>query len=357
MVDMKLSYNPDLALHPGESLRGELEFMDLSQVELAQRTGLSEKHISQIINGADPISPETSIKLERAIGVPASFWNNLQRDYGLNLARIESEQKLETEINEAKNFKCYAELVKLGCIEAATDWKVKAENLLKFFAVDSLLYIQKTEAVAFRQASGHFDEYSLAAWLRCGEIEAKKIEVQKFDKKKIKELIPEFRKLTTHPAGFGTKLKELCASAGIAVVYTPYLSNTKVNGSSRWVGDKPVIQLNTRGAYSDIFWFTFFHELGHILLHGVKERFVDYQKKEKDSKEKEADIFAANSLIPPSEYKDLLAIRPLNRLTVGSFARASGIHISIVLGRLAHEGKAKWNQIGNFRDKLIINPN
>ncbi|MHB1087030.1 MAG: ImmA/IrrE family metallo-endopeptidase, partial [Minisyncoccota bacterium] len=112
---------------------------------------------------------------------------------------------------------------------------------------------------------------------------------------------------------------------------------------------------NTRGAYADIFWFTFFHELGHILLHGVKEGFVDYKGKAKDAKENEADEFAANSLIYPSEYEKLIR-SPLNRSTVSSFAKSIGVPMSIVLGRLAHENKAQWSQIAGYRDRLIIQP-
>ena len=356
MVETKLLYSPDIAIHPGESLKDELEFLGLTQVELAQRTGLSEKHISQIINSVDPITPETAIKLERAMGTPASFWNNLQKDYDLAVARIATDKKIEREINEAKKFKCYSEMVELGYIKKATDWKIKTENLFKFFSVDSLSYVQQTEEIAFRQSTGQFDQYSLAAWLRCGELEANKIKTEQFDSKKIKELIPEFRELTSNPEGFDSKLQELCASTGIAVVYTPYFKNTKVNGSARWIRDKAIIQLNTRGAFSDIFWFTFFHELGHILLHGVKERFVDYKQKTEDIKEKEADRFAADTLISPSDYQKLLETKPLNRISVESFARSKGIHRSIVLGRLAREGKARWNQIGKFRDRLVIKP-
>lgn len=355
-MDIKLSYNPDIAIHPGETLKDELDFLKLTQVELAQRTGLSEKHISQIINGADPITSETAIKLERAIGVTATFWNNLQKDYDLILAHIENDKKIDSEIEEAKKYKCYSELVEIGCIEKANEWKTKTENLMKFFGVDSLYYIKQTEAVAFRQSSGQFDQYSLAAWLRCGELSSKDIKTKEFDIKKIKEIIPELRKLTNHPEGFGSKLQELCSSAGVAVVYTPYFKNTRVSGSARWIGDKPVIQLNTRGAYSDIFWFSFFHELGHILLHGVKERFVDYQNKIKDDKEKEADRFAADTLVPLEDYKQLLSTKPITRIAVESFARIKGIHHSIVFGRLAHENKARWNQIANFRNRLIIKP-
>lgn len=87
----KLSYNPDVAIHPGESLKDEISFLNLTQVDLAKRTGLSEKHINQIINGQDPITPDTALKLERALGTPAEFWNNLQKNYELNCARIKAE--------------------------------------------------------------------------------------------------------------------------------------------------------------------------------------------------------------------------------------------------------------------------
>ncbi len=354
MVDTTLSYNPDIAIHPGETLKDEIVFLNLTQVDLAKRTGLSEKHISQIINGQDPVSPDTAIKLERALGTPAEFWNNLQKNYELNCARISAEQKMAAEIEEAKKFTCYPELVSIGFLAKATDWKNKAENLLKFFGVDSLLYIQRTEEIAFRQAPGKFNERSLAAWLRCGEIKANSIKTETFDRKKVREIIPEARKLTLHPAGFGKKLQDLCASAGIAVIYTPYLKNTKVSGSARWLGDKAVIQLNTKGSYSDIFWFTFFHELGHILLHGAKERFVDYKGKAINEQEKEANDFAASTLIPTSEYQVFLKNRPLTKQAVKTFAESISVDPGIVLGRLGHDNIAQWKQIAGARGKLTI---
>ncbi|MFA5048816.1 MAG: HigA family addiction module antitoxin [Patescibacteria group bacterium] len=353
-METKLLYNPDFAIHPGETLKDELEFLKLTQVELAQRTGLSEKHISQIINGADPITSDTAVKLELALGIPATFWSNLQKNYELNLARIASEKRIAGEINEAKKFACYNELVKLDCVEKIRDWKTKTANLLKFFGVNSFSYIKNTESIAFRQTSGKFDERSLAAWLRCGEVSAAKIETAEFNEKNLKELIPKIRKLTLLPDGFGKTLQELCASVGIAVVYTPYFKNTKVNGSARWIGKRAVIQLNTKGAFSDIFWFTFFHELGHIILHGVKEEFIDYQGKAKDEKEREADNFATEILIPSADYKKLLENRPLNRLKIVNFANSIGVSTGIVVGRLAHDDEASWKRIAHLRDRLLI---
>src|SRR3990167_8992337 len=138
MVETKLTYNPDFAVHPGETLREELETAHVSQVELAQRIGISEKHISQIINGESSITPDMAIKLERSLGVEAEFWANLQKNYDVTVARIESEQKLSKEVEEAKKFNCYGELVALGCVKNSRNLREKAENLLSFFGVDSL---------------------------------------------------------------------------------------------------------------------------------------------------------------------------------------------------------------------------
>ena len=354
MVETKLSYSPNFVVHPGQTLKDELDFLKLTQVKLAQKTGISEKHISQIINGADPITSDTAIKLELALGTPAAFWNNLQKNYELNLARITSEKKIVDQINKAKEFTCYPELVVLGYVEKVNNWKEKTENLLKFFGVNKLSYIKVTEESAFRQTQGKFNEQSLAAWLRCGEIEANKIEVKEFNKSAVKDILPEFKKLTLHPNEFGRKLQELCASIGIAVVYTPHFKNTSIHGSARWLNNKAIIQLNTRGAYSDIFWFTFFHEIGHILLHGVKDKFIDYDGKVKNEEEREADNFATEALIDSVEFEKLLKDRPLSRLKIEAFAKSIGISPGIVAGRLAHKGKVPWKAIAHLRNQLVI---
>jgi len=353
-MDNNKKYNPDLAIHPGVTLKEELDYLGLTQVELAQRSGLSTKHISQIINEVEPVTSETAVKFELALGISADFWSNLQKNYELSVARIEAEKKILMEIKEAKKFNCYNELADLGYVEKTKDWKVRTKNLLKHFALNSFSLLPGVEQVAFRQAAGSFDVLSLAAWLRCGALEAKKIEVGEFDKNKIKTILPELKKLSMLPDGFGKKLQELCASVGIAVVFIPYFKNTKVNGASRWIGGKAVIQLNNKGSYSDIFWFTFFHEIGHILLHGIKDQFVDYNGMDKNEKEKEADVFATETLIPENEYNKLLSTGKLNAAYIASFAHLNGIGKSVVYGRLAHNNIISWRTIGRQREKLAI---
>jgi HTH-type transcriptional regulator/antitoxin HigA len=351
---LKLSYAPDSAIHPGVTLNETIEALGMSQVDLALRTGLTSKHISQIINEKVSITPETAIKLERVLGVKATFWNNLEKNYRANLARIESQKILADEIQYVSRFSCYNELAAFGMVEkaASKDYLKRAENLLQYFRVDSLRFIPRVECIAFRNMKGDVNQESLAAWLRYGEIEAEKITVGNFDVKKIKESLHDVRKLFSLPDGFPEKLQKLFAQSGVAVVFTPYFKNTKINGATRWMGDKAVVQLNTKGAYADIFWFTLFHEIGHLLLHGKKDQFLEFPQngERKDLKEKEADDFAMNQLIPSVIYDEVLkggwsAVRGMEDIDEG-----------ILAGRLAHDGKMSWQAARRLRPMLKFIP-
>jgi addiction module HigA family antidote len=75
------TFSPDYAVAPGETLREVIEAKGISQTDLAIRTGLADKTISQIMNGVAPISFETAEKLEMVLGVPARFWNCRESQY------------------------------------------------------------------------------------------------------------------------------------------------------------------------------------------------------------------------------------------------------------------------------------
>lgn len=346
---LKLSYNPDVAIHPGLTLEETLAVLEMSQVDLALRTGLTTKHINQIINGKASITPETAIKFERVLGVKAYFWNNLEKNYRATLARIESQNTLEKELKNVTKFSCYNELASLGVVEKVSpkDYLKKAENLLKYFRVDSLSLVPKVECIAFRNMKGEVNQESLAAWLRYGEIEAEKIKVEKFDAKQIKESLIAVKKLSSLPDGFSKKIQELFAKSGVAVVFTPYFKNTKINGATRWIGDKAVVQLNIKGGYADIFWFTLFHEIGHLILHGKKDQFLEFPQngEQKDIKEREADEFATEQLIPSDAYATFFSRGP-------AAIRDAGVDMGIFAARLAHDGKLSWQAASRYRKRL-----
>lgn len=62
----------------------------MSQAVLAERTGRSKKTINEIIQGKAAITPDTALQLEKVLGVPASFWNNLERNYQKSVTAIKN---------------------------------------------------------------------------------------------------------------------------------------------------------------------------------------------------------------------------------------------------------------------------
>jgi Zn-dependent peptidase ImmA (M78 family) len=139
------------------------------------------------------------------------------------------------------------------------------------------------------------------------------------------------------------ELVELCASAGVAVVFVPELPKTGVSGATRWLGDKAVIQLSLRYKSNDQLWFTFFHEAGHIMLHGRKDVFIE--GKGMDGKQElEADDFACDHLIPQADYTDFVATRKLTIAEIEAFAAEVTIAPGIVVGRLQHDEFLPRNQ-------------
>src|SRR6266566_2926058 len=95
-------YFPDAVSAPGETLEEILLERGMSQTELAERTGRPKKTINEIVKGKAAITPETALQFERVLGVPASFWNNLEQNYRTALARAAERERLEGQIKWLK---------------------------------------------------------------------------------------------------------------------------------------------------------------------------------------------------------------------------------------------------------------
>jgi len=92
-------YVPDYLVTPGEVLEDYLEYAGLTQVSLAERTGLSKKTINEIINAKSAITAETALKFERTLGRPAHFWSNLERQYQDDKTRLADKMRLEEDLH------------------------------------------------------------------------------------------------------------------------------------------------------------------------------------------------------------------------------------------------------------------
>ena len=345
-------FNPNIAIPPGETLQEYLESLSIKQVDLAKRTGLTTKTINEIIKGKAPITPETALRLENVFGTPASFWNNLEINYQETRARIQAEKDIEAEVEIARLVP-YAELAKRGFVKPTRNPQEKVTNLRPFFGVASLDYIPAVLAAAFRrQDNDAASHYALACWIRMGEIMAGQIQTEPFSEKKLRASIPAFRALTTEEESeFFPKLEQLCAACGIAMVIVPHLKRTYAQGATKWLSPgKAMIILSKRYQYADIFWFSFFHELGHILLHSRKEAFIELGQK--TTFETKANEFASECLIPQSSYNKFVQGNNFSRERIIHFANEVGIDPGVVVGRLQHDKRLRRDYHEELKKKL-----
>lgn len=350
MANIKVAPIP---VPPGATLLEYLSNWNMAQKELALRLDISIKQINKIVKGKSPITNETALKLEKVLGVPASFWLGLESSYQeaktrLNLSIVNEE---ETLIAKAIN---YAEIAKLGWVDKTRLLQEKVENLRTYFGIVNLELIPKLIPGAFRISTSYEpSELALATWLRKGELIAQEISTDKYSKTKVKNLVSEIRYLTRkEPDEFLAILEEKCAECGIALAFVPHISKTHINGATKWINSNRVIlQLSLRGAYADIFWFSLFHEIGHIYFEHNKKKTLIENLDPISSIEIEANDFARNMLIPDKDYKDFIQNMIFTKSSIITFCENQNIHPGILVGRLMHDKLIKFNQFSELRDK------
>jgi HTH-type transcriptional regulator/antitoxin HigA len=348
------------AVHPGEMISEYLEFSGWSQRDLHRRTGLTPKLISEICSGKAPITPPTALSLEKVFQRPAHFWLNLQRRYDEAQARAGLSAKFSEWRDWPKQFPL-REMRRFQWLPARSP-QSDVDVLLNFFGVSSPQSWQavwKASQVAYRQTRRFLTtEEAVSAWVRATELEAADLdfEVKEFDERRLHASLEELRTLTKEPASkFIPKVQSICAMAGVLVVWVPGLPHTGISGCARWLTDKKaLVGLTFRYKWDHQMWFTFFHEIGHLILHGKDHDFVvdnptedmtdrvvdpDMQKHEE-----EANRFSADTLIPPKALAEFIAGGTFTNDTVKGFANKQGIGPGIVVGRLQQEGLLEYYQ-------------
>lgn len=357
MISPELRYTPDTAIAPGEILSELLEERGMTQAELARRAGLSKDHISRIVRGVAPLTYETALCFERVLQMPASVWIRLEATFQELHERTAQQSRLQAEAETVKAFP-YAELVKLGCVPPATTVAEKAERLLAFMGLGSFdaLKEQYPVTASLRVApTKQPSPFALAAWLRIGELAAARINTAPFNAVTLKEALPRLRALSrTENASFETALRDLLASCGVALCLVPHLPRTYAHGAALWLRpDKAVVELSIRGAYLDVFWFSLFHELAHLLLHSKKRTFVSFDSPSSAPEEAQANEFAQDTLIPAHDLTRFLAFSArVSRQRVLAFAEQVGVSPAVVVGRLQHEKVLPHGHLSNLRPRL-----
>ena len=349
--------------HPGVTLAEKLREMEMSVKEFAVRVSKPEKTIFAVISGKSSITTEMAVSFEAVTKIPASFWLRKQQQFDEYVIRKKREEEAKASVEWMKLFP-YAEMVKRSWVSAVKTPEERVRNLFEFFGVSTKkawedYYLNQELKLAFRiSLSSTKDPHAMSVWLRQGELQAKEEGLNiPFDEKKLKGAIPTMKQLMVdEPDDFFPQLQALCRSCGMILIATPILPKAPINGATRWIRDTPVIQLSGRYKGYDNLWFNFFHEVGHILLHGKKDIFLEKAglSGQDESKEKEADDFASEILQSKSDEHDFLQNTYYSESDIIEAAKKYNTHPSILVGRLKHLQVIEYWQGQTFNKHIDI---
>ena len=364
MTDQNI--HSDLAIPPGEYLEEVLSELGMTKAELAKRMNRPAPKLSAIFKGHKTITPDTALRLEKAVGVPAHIWTGLESEYRLALARIQetrAQERLKTESRLVTRYR-YAELVKMAVVKKCSRPIDKVLALQDFFGVASLETIPTLRRYqpAFRTGKknkmGNHPE-AIASWLRMGERAATEAYCAPFNRTALKENIQQIRTMTRQaPEQFQDALRRILAKSGVALIICPHMPSTGIHGATFWMGpDKAVIMMTIRYKWADIFWFSLFHELGHIQLHGRNAVVLEGADGDPQLKKQEmqADQYAADTLIPPADYKRFIKRESFYPDDIQLFADQVGIDPGIVVGRLQNDNFLNPSWHNGLRTRLDWN--
>lgn len=352
-----MTTTPDYTVTTGDFIAEWMDREGINAAELARRLDVTRKHVSELLSGKAPLSHPVALALERVTGVPARIWNQYESGYRGDLARAGEAEELEAQYERAREFPL-PYLRKWKYITAnARDRVETVRQLLTVLGAANLDAFTTTWAkssVAYRRAAiGRDDSLHLATWLTLGERHHdRQDDLPTFDREATRELVPELRVLTRRdPLDAVEECVERLREVGVVVCFIPPVPGLGIHGATRWLNGRPIVQLSLLWKSDDQLWFTLFHELGHVVLHGDRELYVagESDEAESDTAEHEANAFASDLLIPPQYVEKLPWTRDIQAVTM--LAEELGIAPSIVLGRVQREtGDYGWGH--SLRRKL-----
>ncbi|MCG8094942.1 MAG: ImmA/IrrE family metallo-endopeptidase [Candidatus Thiodiazotropha endolucinida] len=347
----------DWAVHPGKTISDILSEKHISINDFSRNAGLTIYEAKQLIIGKLSISNDLAQILEESLGGSKSFWIKREQQYQEDFRRRDD---LITETEKWFNELPIRDMVKFGWITPSASHREKKRKCLEFFKVSNAAeWYEKYEKLHFSTAFRISDSFeskpeSILTWLRKGAIESNKIDCSPYDSALYQKSLNAIRQLTRekNPNVFIPQLKEICAKCGVALVIAPTPVRCSASAATFFsTPSKATLLLSFRYLSDDHFWFSFFHESGHIILHDRDLVFLEGVERVNPEEEKEADSFAANILIPEDHKDELLSFRANDWRSIIRFAKKLGISPGIVVGQLQYHGLVPHNRLNKLKNR------
>jgi HTH-type transcriptional regulator/antitoxin HigA len=356
---VRTQYRPCYVSPPGNTLLETLEAIGMPRAELAQRIGQPVQIINDIIQAKAVITDEIAWQLEQVLRIPASFWLNGERHHREFLAALSKERRLRRWVGWLKEIPIQY-MMQQGWIPTHREKTLQVLEALKFFAVASPTGWRSAWEYAvlmYRRSQAKTSNFgALTAWLRQGAIQSRLIDCSPYDEERFRKALVRIRSLTLESEGvWQEELVRLCASAGVAVVFVREVPEIGVSGAVHWIDTtKALVQLGLHHETEDQFWLTFFHEAGHIIRHGVRIYYWEVDEKNREQEEYEADVFATDTLIDRTQWREFLAQESYRtREGIKEFASKVGIAAGIVVGRLQQERLLPFDHYNDLKRRLL----
>lgn len=349
---LRNEWTPAEVSHPGETLLETLEVTGMTQAELALRMGRPKKTINELVKGKAAVSEETALQLEHVLGVPASFWLARQRDYDEARARRDEDGRLRADAGWLKEIG-HPLLVKRGWLPRRTSVEASMRDALAFFQCGTVKgFREHHSSTALHRQSRAFeiDPLAVRTWLRRVELVAGGLSCETWSAERLRTRLPLLRACTLRPLLEGLEhARTLLAEAGVSLVWVEPMPRSRLSGAAFPSGERRVVGLTLRHGSDDHVWFTVFHELGHLLLHGARETFVDDGQAGSDVRESEADAFARDTLVPSDVWEALLGRPRFPERVVRDFAREVQVAPGIVVGFLQHDALVRRTELNELK--------
>ena len=356
MAAKKIGISRDLIIHPGETIADVLEDRGITQAELASRAGVSPAYVSNVIAGKKGISANFAMGLEYALGVPKSFWLNLQANYEAELLEVNEEQTITDE--ERKVREDLKDIVKYlrkqGKMLIGENKDESILSLRKVLQISDITNLKEMIPTgAFRMAgNAAVNPNVLGAWIRLCQLAGNDKTISaKFEKKYTNDLIQEIKSIMCcKNAELQRDLKNVMEKYGIDFSVVKNFRGAPVHGyiSQKNDGIYQMV-LTIRGAFADIFWFSLFHEIGHIVNGDIGKnlKFLDYGNDY--DKELAADLFASNMLLSPESYKAFIQRNDFSIEAICRYAESQHVMPYIVIGRLQKEKYLAYTMYSKYK--------
>lgn len=356
MAVKKIGISRDLIIHPGETIADVLEDRGITQAELASRAGVSPAYVSNVIAGKKGISANFAMGLEYALGVPKSFWLNLQANYEAELLEINEEQTITEEERRAREdlkdvVKYLRQRGMMPVREKKDDSILSLRKVLQISNIANLN--EMIPAGAFRMAANAaVNQNVLGAWIRLCQLSGSdKTITARFHKKYTNNLIDEIKGvMCQEDTNIQRDLKTVMEKYGIDFSVVRNFRGAPVQGyiSQKNDGIYQMV-LTIRGAFADIFWFSLFHEIGHIVNGDIGKNFKFIDDGSDCDKEAAADLFASTMLLSPESYKRFIQRNDFSIEAICRYADSQNVMPYIVIGRLQKEEYLDYREYSNYK--------